>query len=297
MLSNKGNKKVSMTTTTWSVNREPRSFAQIHQYLEESLLQCSSMIDNAELDYFQGSSKETFNSMNINRSLAVVTLNSWSQPLNELRDARLLRDIRNGKSIREMLGEAKIGLLFGPYTEESLVLINRILDKTNEQLYSKIPTISNRIEEIMNLMERYLLSFFDINKIEDIIENKKKEVPPVRKKLLLFFSIVSRSLDFFQQDEYLEMVYNYEKSRWLHMFDVNKCLKRLREMKTRVEDPKGVILSSLSKDIQDLAVRCDCTCLSYIFALPECYQTARQALDELKIWLRDDRDYNDFVQK
>ncbi|CAF2736760.1 unnamed protein product [Rotaria sp. Silwood2] len=98
------------------------------------------------------------------------------------------------------------------------------------------------------------------------------------------------------RDEYLETAYTYEKSRWLHMFEVNKSLKVLREMPQRVEDTKGVVLSALSKETQDLALRCDCTSLSYVFILPECYYEARQTLNSLRIWLSEDTKYNDFIQ-
>jgi len=94
----------------------------------------------------------------------------------------------------------------------------------------------------------------------------------------------------------LETAYTYEKSRWLHMFQVNLSLKILREMPQRVESVKGVTLSTLSKDCQELALRCDCTSLSYLFILPECYNAARQALISLRTWLNEDTKYNDFIQ-
>lgn len=81
------------------------------------------------------------------------------------------------------------------------------------------------------------------------------------------------------------------------MFEVNKCLKVIREMHIRVEDPKGVVLLTLSKETQELASRSECSFLSYIFALPECYHLARQAIQELRKWIGEDNDYNDFVQK
>lgn len=80
------------------------------------------------------------------------------------------------------------------------------------------------------------------------------------------------------------------------MFQVKKCLKVLSEMGQRVEDSKGVMLSTLSKECQELAQRCDCSSLSYVFALPECYHEARRALIELHTWLGEEKDYNDFVQ-
>jgi hypothetical protein len=80
------------------------------------------------------------------------------------------------------------------------------------------------------------------------------------------------------------------------MVEVNKSLKTLREMPQRVEDVKGVTLSTLSKDCQELAVRCNCTSLSYLFALPECYNQGRQALVALRTWLNEDTKYTDFIQ-
>ena len=76
---------------------------------------------------------------------------------------------------------------------------------------------------------------------------------------------------------------------------MNRALKTLREMSQRVEDTKGVILSTLSKECQELAVRCDCTGLSYIFALPECYFEARRAVLALQTWLVEDTKYTSFV--
>jgi hypothetical protein len=79
------------------------------------------------------------------------------------------------------------------------------------------------------------------------------------------------------------------------MFEVNKSLKILREMPQRIEDAKGVRLATLSKESQELAQRSDCTSLSYLFILPECYYAARQALISLSIWLSEDTKYNDFI--
>lgn len=80
------------------------------------------------------------------------------------------------------------------------------------------------------------------------------------------------------------------------MFQVNKSLKILREMQQRSEDTRGIVLSTLSKESQDLAVRCDCTLLSYIFALPECYVEARRAVHALQAWLKEDTQYLSFIQ-
>ncbi|CAF1294005.1 unnamed protein product [Rotaria sp. Silwood1] len=262
----------------WSKTTEPTSYEQIYQYVEQALDECSAFIDDAENDYFQGSPTLSITASTnqfTNRPLSVITLQAWSQPLNKLREARLLHDIRNGKTIRELLSEAKTGTLYGPITNESVSLMKRILDKTTEQLYSKIPIIIDKITDLMNLMEQYFLSFYEIEHIQDIIQNKRKEKVP---------------------DEYLETAYTYEKSRWLHMFEVNKFLKILREIPQRVEDVKGVALSTLSKESQELALRCDCTSLSYILILPECYYEARQALDSLRTWLSEDTKYNDFIQ-
>ena len=80
------------------------------------------------------------------------------------------------------------------------------------------------------------------------------------------------------------------------MFEVNKSLNLLRQMPQRAEDTKGVPLSTLSKETQELAQRCDCSSLSYLFILPECYSAARQALVSLSIWLSEDTKYNDYIQ-
>ncbi|CAF3327334.1 unnamed protein product [Rotaria socialis] len=257
----------------WSKTIEPTSYEQIYRFVEQALDECSTFIDHAEADYYQGSVTSIIQSTK--RPLSVIALQAWSQPLNQLREARLLHDIRNGKAIRELLSEASIGGLYGPVTDEGLALMKRVLDKTTEQLYATIPTLINKIADSMNLMEQYFLSFYEIDHIQDIIQNKRKEKLP---------------------DDYLETAYTYEKSRWLHIFDVNKSLKILREMPQRVEDTKGIALSTLSKESQELASRTDCTLLPYLFALPECYYEARRTLDSLRTWLDEDAKYNDFIQ-
>lgn len=168
-----------MAATQWTIDQEPSSYEQIYRYFESALDECVQMIDNAEGDYYQTSSREASNTSQAKRSLAVTALTSWSEQLNELRECRLLRDVRNGKTIREILSEAKSGMLYGSFTDEGLTLFKRVLDKTNEHLYMKIPTINKRIEDIMNLMERYFLSFYEIDGIEDVVEKKKKENIPV----------------------------------------------------------------------------------------------------------------------
>ncbi|CAF4037851.1 unnamed protein product [Rotaria magnacalcarata] len=257
----------------WSKTIEPTSYEQIYRFVEQALDECSNLIDHAEADYYQGS--VTSINQSTNRPLSVVALQAWSQPLNQLREARLLHDIRNGKAIRELLSDASIGALYGPVTDEGVALMKRVLDKTTEQLYATIPMLINKIADSMNLMEQYFLSFYEIEHIQDIIQNKRKEKLP---------------------DDYLETAYTYEKSRWLHIFDVNKSLKNLREMPQRTEDTKGIALSALSKESQELASRTDCTSLSYLFALPECYYEGRRTLHSLRTWLDEDAKYNDFIQ-
>lgn len=80
------------------------------------------------------------------------------------------------------------------------------------------------------------------------------------------------------------------------MLEVNKSMKTLAEMSGRIESVRGVALSSLSKDCQELAVRCNCTSLSYLFIIPECYHIAREGFISLRTWLSDDMKYNDFIQ-
>jgi len=170
------------TPRTWSKTTEPTSYNQIYKFVEQTLDECSGVIDELEKDYYQGAST----ALNINnksssskRPLSVNTLLAWTRPLNELREARSLNDIRNGKHIRDLLNDAKTGGLSGPVSDDSMFLIRRIMDKTNEQLYSKIPTIATNLAECMSLMEQYFLSFYDIENIQDIIQKKKKEKTPV----------------------------------------------------------------------------------------------------------------------
>jgi vacuolar-type H+-ATPase subunit C/Vma6 len=167
---------------TWSKTIEPTSYGQIYRFVEQTLDECSTFIDEIEIDYYEGVS----GSLNITnkthsprRPLSVNTLLAWTRPLNELRTARSANDIRNGKHIRDLLDEAKIGSLIGPVSDESVYLMKRILDKTNDQLYSKMPVLADKIADCISLMEQYFLSFYDIENIQNIIQKKKKEKSPV----------------------------------------------------------------------------------------------------------------------
>ncbi len=166
----------------WSKTTEPTSYEQIYKYIEQSLNDCSIFIDHAEIDYYQtssGSIISTPKNQIINRSLSILTLQAWSQPLNNLREACLLYDIRNSKTIRELLTEIRTSTLYGPVSDDSVVLIKRILEKTTEHIHSKIPLLAKKITDIMNLMKQYFLSFYEIENIQDIIQNKKTENIPV----------------------------------------------------------------------------------------------------------------------
>jgi len=167
---------------SWTKTTEPSSYEQIYKYIEQSLDEYSTFIDNAEIDYYQGASTSiitpTQNQIRT-KPLSILTLQAWSIPLNQLRDAAILNDIRSSKAIRELLSEARIGSLYGPVTDESLVLMKKILDKTTEQLRTKIPALINKITDCMNLMEQYFLSFYKIKNIQDIVQKKKKENMPV----------------------------------------------------------------------------------------------------------------------
>ncbi|CAF1651540.1 unnamed protein product [Adineta ricciae] len=262
----------------WTKTTEPSSYDQIYKFLEHSLNECLSFIDEIENEYYQ----DTSTSVNIKPKLqtarrpqSVNTLIAWSGPLNELRNARLLSDIRNGKTARDLLTEARTGNFGDSISDECVNLLKSILDKTNDQLHSKMPLLANKIAECMNLMEQYFLSFYDIDNIQEVVQKRRNDRPP---------------------DEYVETAYTYEKARWTHIFQVNKSIKILSEMQQRAEDTRGIVMSSLSKECQELAVRCDCTSLSYIFALPECYIEARRAIQALRTWLSEDSKYTSFIQ-
>ncbi|CAF1240182.1 unnamed protein product [Adineta steineri] len=262
----------------WSKTTEPTSYDQIYKFLEQELNECAAYIDDIEGDYYD----ETSASVNIKpkaqtarRSQAVNALIAWSAPLNELRNARLLSDLRNGKTVRDLLNEARTGNFGDSISDESVNLMKRIMEKTTDQLQSKMLVLTNKLHECTNLMEQYFLSFYDIENIQEVVQKRKNDRPP---------------------DEYVETAYTYEKSRWTHIFQVNKSLKIVSEMQQRIEDQKGIFISSLSKECQELAVRCDCTSLSYIFALPECYIEARRAVAALRTWLNEDTKYTSFIQ-
>ncbi|UJR37785.1 hypothetical protein I4U23_030476 [Adineta vaga] len=262
----------------WSKTNEPSSYDQIYKFLDIALKECLTYVNEIENEYYQ----ETSAAVNIKpkvetarRPQSVNTLIAWAGPLNQLRNARLLSDIRNGKTARDLLTEARTGNFGDSISDETINLLKNILDKTNDQLHSKMPLLANKIAECMNLMEQYFLSFYDIENIQEVVQKRRNDRPP---------------------DHYVETAYTYEKSRWTHIFQVNKSMKILSEMQQRSEDTRGIVMSTLSKECQELAVRCDCTSLSYIFTLPECYIEARRAVQALRTWLNEDSKYTSFIQ-
>jgi RNase P/RNase MRP subunit p30 len=80
------------------------------------------------------------------------------------------------------------------------------------------------------------------------------------------------------------------------MTTVKNSLKIVREMQQRIEESRGIVVSSMAKECQDLALRCDCTSLSYILALPQCYTEARRAILALRTWVTEDTQYLNFIQ-
>ncbi len=161
--------------TSWSKTMEPTSYTQIYNDIKQTLDECSTFINNAEIEYYQASSvsfTETSRNQITNRPLSVIILQAWSHRLNELRQAHFLHDIQNTITVRELL---RTSTLYRPTPDESAVLMERISYKINEQLYSKIPILINKIMDCMNLMEQYFLSFYYIENIQCIVKNKKQE--------------------------------------------------------------------------------------------------------------------------
>jgi len=157
---------------------EPTSYTQIYNDIKQTLDECSTFINNAEIEYYQASSvsfTETSRNQITNRPLSVIILQAWSHRLNELRQAHFLHDIQNTVTVRKLLNQVRTSTLYRPPTDESAVLMERISAKINEQLYSKIPILINKIMDCMNLMEQYFLSFYHIENIQCIVKNKKKE--------------------------------------------------------------------------------------------------------------------------
>jgi hypothetical protein len=180
---------------SWTTSVEPTSYKQIYVYIERALQQCSTLITEAEIDYYQESSLGLHKAATKTRSLSIVTLSAWSQPLHDLLISRSLDAIRSGTIIRELMADEEIAIVRGHPPDKNLALMKRILDKTTEQFHSRIPTIITSITECMNLMEQYFLSFYEIAQIEDIILNKIEEIQPVSRNetmaiLPIFISIV-----------------------------------------------------------------------------------------------------------
>lgn len=148
----------------------------------QELDECLGLTNQLENDYYHsttGSLLLTSKQQSAKQPLSVNTLLAWSGHLNELRNARSLFDIRNGKTMRDLLSDAKTGTLPSQVSDEGIFLMKRILDKTSDQLYSHVPTVANKIADCMNLMEQYFLSFYQIENIQDFLLKKKKEKAPV----------------------------------------------------------------------------------------------------------------------
>jgi hypothetical protein len=166
----------------WSRTTEPRNYDQIYTYVQQELDECLGFTDDLENDYYQSTSGSLL--LTAKKPLPVNTLVTWSRHLNELRTARSLYDIRNGKTMRDLLSDARTGTLPSKVSDEGIFLMKRILDKTSEQLYSKVPAVATQIADCMNLMEQYFLSFYQIENIQDFLLNKKKEKAPVGQRTI-----------------------------------------------------------------------------------------------------------------
>ncbi|UJR08463.1 hypothetical protein I4U23_012732 [Adineta vaga] len=246
---------------------QPTSYKQIYKYIEQVCNECSIFIDTIEIDYYQGSSSTmivTSPDQRTHRPLSVIIIQTWSQQLKQLQKVCYSKDIQNSTTARELIKEATLGSSVRFINNESIILMQRIDSKIREQLQFKIPILVEQISNCLKIMKQYCLSFYTIENVRRIIQKKQEE------KL---------------HDEDLETPYTYEKSRWLHIFQINQSLKILREMSQRIQHTEGVKLASLSKECQDLAYRCNCTTFPYIFVLSECYYQARQALNSLRTWL------------
>lgn len=166
----------------WSKTTEPTSYDQIYKFLELSLVECSNYIDEIENEFYQDTSAAVNikpKAQTARRPLSVNSLAAWSTPLNELRNARMLSDIRNGKTARDLLTEARTGNFGDSISDECVNLLKTILERTNEQLHSKMPPLASKIGECMNLMEQYFLSFYDIENIQEVVQKRRNDRPPV----------------------------------------------------------------------------------------------------------------------
>ncbi|CAF0753044.1 unnamed protein product [Didymodactylos carnosus] len=251
---------------SWSVKSEPQNYEQIYDYFRQILINCSKSVDTIEQSYYHQ-----------HQSSVRTTLTTWSKPLNDLRNCRQLQEIRNGKTIRDLLNDIKTGeFIIGPVSNESILLLRRITERTNQILNTKLPELAKTIEECMSQMEQYFLSFYQIEHVQDIVLQRRKEKLP---------------------DENVETAYTYEKCRWEHMTAVNKSMRLIQDMKMTVENVKGVQMAQLSRECQELAIRTHLQYLPYVFAVPECFVEARKAIKELETWLEEDTLYNSFILK
>ncbi|CAF1586788.1 unnamed protein product, partial [Didymodactylos carnosus] len=134
-----------------------------------------------ENEYYQISTSGTQSAFGVTtprQKTSVTTLISWSKPLNDLKNTRQLLDIRNGKTIRDLLTDIRTGEIMGTVSNQAVLLMKRILDCTTDMLFTKMPALIQKIDDVMNIMNQYFRSFYNIDNIEDVVKSEKKERMP-----------------------------------------------------------------------------------------------------------------------
>ncbi|CAF0868083.1 unnamed protein product [Adineta ricciae] len=251
-----------------------------------SINECSRFIDTIEIDYYQGTAPVGIalpKDRITHRPLSVITIQTWSQRLNQLQTITCSKDFCSAKAVRKLLDGER--LIDG----KIIALIERIDGKIRQQLKIEIPVLIERLNDCVEMIKQYFLSFYQIENIQRIIENlyvSKRHIPSTVQDGIIL-----------SNDEFLETPYTYEKSRCLHILQINQSLKILRKMSQRIHQAEDVLLSTLSRECQDLAHRCECLSFPFVFVLPECYHRAREILDIFQTWLREDMIYTEFIEK
>ncbi|CAF1059715.1 unnamed protein product [Adineta ricciae] len=161
-----------LSIKSWPKTKEPASYQEIYNHVEHFGSECSQFIDIIEIDYYQGTtSTEIALSKDriTHRALSVITIQTWSRRLNQLRTIACSKDFCSAESTREFLNGERL------IDSEIIALIERINSKIRQQFKVEIPVLIERLNDCMEMMKQYFLSFYQIESIQRIIENDQEE--------------------------------------------------------------------------------------------------------------------------
>lgn len=224
----------------------------------------------------------------IEESEAVKALNQSIKSLARNKKPQIMPSLKRADStITPLLASTRRKFIpVNQDTEYELFYLEDILEKTTHALAENYSYLIEEVDNIQNVCEKYLLSFYEksLGDIFKLYAKDKNEEFNLNENLKKY-------------ENYLDTVIKYDKRRVYYINVVDRALRNLRHIRRNFTDLSGVQIKHFSEDSQKLSKRFDLGLLQVCLIIPEHSFVLKKCISLVKEWIEYDKEYSSYVYR